>query len=263
MSHRVLRVILVFVSQLIPGYGQEAAAGASHVAVTSGRISIRAEEVPLKQLADEIRQASGIHVADCADADAEMVSVNIDAPLEQGLRILLGRYDSVFLYSASDSGPAVLKKIWIYHKGRADGLEPAEVGATASTRELREKLKDPDPVVRQRAFQLLISRPGREEHDAIMSATLAERDDGLRASMLEALASSGLELSAEFWNSFSSDPSEHVRLLVLDALEGTPGIGDIAVPALNDPSPHIRQRAKDILDTLKQESEQRPQEAVE
>jgi hypothetical protein len=96
----------------------------------------------------------------------------------------------------------------------------------------------------------MLARPGIEEQDAIAKAVLAERDDSLRASMIESVRSSGLQLRPEFWGSLSADPSEHVRMLVLDALEGTPQIQDFAAVALTDPSPHIKLRAKEILEFL-------------
>jgi hypothetical protein len=68
--------------------------------------------------------------------------------------------------------------------------------------------------------------------------------------MIESLRSSNLSLPPEFWGSLSDDPSEQVRLLVLDALEGTSQARNFAALALSDPSDHVKLRAKEILDVL-------------
>ena len=243
--------VLVFAGVPLNSYSQEAPPASSHMAWSNGRISLSAREVPLPQLLDEIRQATNLSLSVFPGAEEEVISVVLkDAPLEQGLRILLGRYDSIFLYSANDRGGADLKKVWVYRKGQATGLEPASAEAIAGTKALREKLNDPDAVVRRRAFDALLARPGIEERELIISAVLTERDDSLRANMLESAHSSGLQLPPEFWASLAGDPSEQVRLLVLNSLEGTMEAQSVAALALTDPSPHVQSRAKEILDSL-------------
>src|SRR5689334_8158806 len=94
----------LLVVQLSTAYAQEAAANSGRIAVSNGRISIRAENVPLRQLLDEIRVACSVSLSAFPGAEAEMISAVIhDSTLEDGLRALLSRYDSIFLYSARDS----------------------------------------------------------------------------------------------------------------------------------------------------------------
>lgn len=246
-----LFLVLVIAGAPLSSYSQEAPAPASHVTFSNGRVSLSAREIPLPQLLDEIRQAANLSLSVFPGAEEEVVSVTVkDAPLEQGLRTLLGRYDSIFLYSANDRGGADLKKVWVYRKGQATGLEPTSAETITGTKALREKLNDPDSVVRRRAFDALLARPGIEEREIIINAILSERDDNLRANMLESVSSSSLQLPPEFWASLARDPSEQVRLLVLNSLEGTTEAQNIASLALTDPSPHVQSRAKDILDSL-------------
>jgi hypothetical protein len=245
-----LFLVLVFAGAPTGSYSQEAPAS-SHVTCSNGRISLSAREIPLPQLLDEIRQAANLSLSVFPGAEEEMISAVLkDAPLEQGLRTLLGSYDSIFLYSANGRGGADLKKVWVYRKGQATGLEPASAESVAGTKALREKLNDPDAAIRRRAFDALLSRPGIEEREFIIQAVLAEREDSLRANMLESVRSSGLQLPPDFWSSLAADPSEHVRLLVLDSLEGTMEGQNFASLALSDPSPHVQLRAKEILDSL-------------
>ena len=249
--NRCLLFLALVIANLQSAHAQEAAAGTSRVTVSDGRISVRAADVPLPQLLDELRQATGVSFSVFPGAEAEAISAAInDAPLEQGLRVLLGRYDSILLYSANDKGGADLKKVWVYPKGQGAGLEPAAAEALARTTTLREKLGDPDPGVRSRAFEAVLARPGIEEQELVVRAVLSERDDSLRARMIESVRSSSLQLPPEFWGSLSADPSEQIRLLVLNALEGTPRSRDVATLALTDPSPHVQLRAKEILESM-------------
>jgi len=246
-----LYLALVLSIHLPGAYSQEAAANSGRVTLSNGRINVIAKNIPLRQLLEEIRQAAGFSLSTFPGAESEMISAVInDAPLEEALRIVLGRYDSVFLYSTGDSERAGLKSLWVYRKGQATGLVPAAAEALADTKGLRAKLNDSDPAVRARAFEAMLARPGIEEHDSIGRAVRAERDDGLRATMIESMRNSGLQFRPEFWGSLSADPSENVRMLVLDALEGTPQIRDFAALALTDPSPHVKQRAQEILEHL-------------
>src|ERR1044071_1104346 len=109
--HRILLcVALVLLSHVSGAYSQEAP-HSERVTISNGKLSVRAQDIPLRQLLDEIRQASGISLSTFPDAEAEMISATInEAPLEQGLRNLLDRYDSIFLYTARDGGHAELKK---------------------------------------------------------------------------------------------------------------------------------------------------------
>jgi len=258
MNRCLLFLVLAFANPLPSAYSQEAS-NLRRVIVANGRISVSAQGIPLRQILDDVRQASTVGFSTFPGAEAELISADIDnVPLDQGLRILLGRFDSIFLYSAHDADRAELTRVWVYRKGQASGLEPTPEEAAANTKGLREKLNDPDRGVRRRVFEALLARPGIEEQDAITTAVLAEPDDSLRASMIESVRSSSLRLPPEFWGSLSNDTSEHVRLLVLDTLEGTAQARDFATLALTDPSPHVRLRAKDILDAIAPESASAP-----
>ena len=251
MRSRYLFLVLALFSQMPAACFQETADSSGHVRVSNGRISVSAQNVPLRQLLDEVRQAAGITVLISPGMEAEEISVTFnDALLEQGLQILLGRYDSLFLFSANSTERSDLTKVWVYRKGEANGIEPAPAELLSGTKTLRDKLNDPDSGVRSRAFEALLNRPGTEEKEAVLRAVLAERDENVRIRMVESVHSSGLQLPPEFWSSLSADSSEHVRLLVLDAVEGTSQVRDFAASALTDPSPHVRLRAKEILDAL-------------
>jgi hypothetical protein len=68
--------------------------------------------------------------------------------------------------------------------------------------------------------------------------------------MVEAVRSSGSELPGDVWASLVTDPAEHVRILALDALQGSPNLRALIALALADSSSHIRQRAEEMAKEL-------------
>jgi HEAT repeat protein len=177
--------------------------------------------------------------------------VNIRAlSVEEALRVILIGHDAFFLYSAEASGRASLRSVWAYRKGEATGFQPAAPEALQSAKEIRVQLQDSNPRTRTRAFRALLERTGSEAAEAVAATVMQERDDAVRGSMIEAVRSSGIELPAEMWGSLTADPAEHIRLLALDALQGAPGLREFATTALSDSSPHVRQRAQEIINEL-------------
>jgi hypothetical protein len=213
-------------------------------------ISVASERCALQELAAEIGRVAGLPVSVSTAAADDQISINIRGmSLEETLRAVLIGHDAFFLYSA-EAGRAALRGVWVYSKGEATELQPAAPHALQSTREIRAKLQDSEPSARTRAFRALLERPGSEVVEAIAAAVVQERDDTVRGSMIEALRSSGVELPTEVWGSLTADPAEHIRMLALDALQGSPSLRGFAAMALSDASPHVRQRAQEIIDEL-------------
>jgi HEAT repeat protein len=247
-------VAMALCSAGIPRAGAQetvAVVPAQWVRIENGRLTLRAQGVGLRRLLDEVSQATSVPFLTFAGADEETISASMDnVPVEDAVRLLLGRYDSFFLYSGDDSGRSALKSVWIYRKGESRGVQPAAPETLESTRQIRSRLADPNASVRVRAFEALLARPGIEELDAITSAAKAERDDEARARMIAALRSTDLAIGPEFWGSLMADPSEQIRMLALEAFEGSPQLREWVRSALSDPSPHVRQHAQEMLESL-------------
>jgi hypothetical protein len=221
------------------------------VVLRDGRLTVRAQKVPLDQLMSAIQRASGSTTTVFRDADPPVISADVtDMPLESALRILLRDYDAFLLYSAGSGTQSVLRSIWVYHRGEAEGFQPAPPEALQAAREIRSALGDTDPAIRMKAFRALLERPGPDARDAIAAAVLAERNASVRGAMVEAVRSSGSELPDDVWTSLVTDPAEQVRILALDALQGSPNLRAVIALALADSSPHVRQRAEEMAREL-------------
>jgi len=223
------------------------------VAVQHGELTAQIKDWSLEQLLEGVSEQSGTAFITDEEVGTERVSLNLqNVPLEAALRQILSNHDAFFFWAAAkEKGkPALLKTVWIYPKGKGQILQPLPPEEWASTKELREKLADRDPDARVAALKGLIDRSGEGAKEEILQA-LRDSDGDVRRGALFYAQSSGLHLPQNILeNLAASDSSPDVRLLALQGLDGDPNQEDIAQRALSDPDPHVRQAAREILDSL-------------
>jgi hypothetical protein len=224
------------------------------ISFAEGRITVEVENVALSELLDALRPACGIAFVVSPDAAQQTVTADVrNAVLEDGLRKILRGQDFFLQYSGDVDRP-VLKKVWIYSRGTAEEFQPAAREALQSTRGIDATLSDRDPAARLRAFHELLKRPDNEAQDALVGAVTREVDDSARASMVEALR--GREaLPAQLVARLMTDPLEQIRIIALESARSSTEARQLATTALNDSSPHIRQRAQEILDEMNESVE--------
>ena len=216
-----------------------------------GRLSVKAQNLSLQRLADEISQKADVAVILGGDIGGQSISVGFqDLPLDEGLRQILKGEDSFFFYGADKEGPSSLKVVWVYPKGKGRGLAPVPPEAWASTKELEGMLADPDPKARLEAVLALIDRKGDKAQDLVLDA-LRDQDDKVRSEALYRTFGSGVKLSADTLTDLAvNDTSPDVRFLALDALAKDPDVRALAERALNDPSPQVQNKAREIIEAL-------------
>ena len=96
----------------------------------------------------------------------------------------------------------------------------------------------------------MVDRKGNEALDAVLHA-LADQVDLVRTHALYGAIGGGVEIPADILaNLVLRDPSVDVRFLALNALVGDTNVEAIAQDALEDSSPHIRNKAREILKRL-------------
>jgi hypothetical protein len=245
-----------------PNTGSEGKAAPSRAATSSGqavsfndgRLSVSVTNQPLAQVLNVISEKTMVAITGGGNLGREQrVTIQFQGlSLEDGLRRLLANYDAFFFYGAdaSASGPTALKGVWVYPKGGGSGLEPVPAEEWASTSEYRGKLSASDPTVRADAIKTVVDREGDRARPAVLEA-LKDSDPQVRSSALNAALTDGVQISDDRLKDLATDSSPDVRVLALGGLADSPDAREIAAQARNDPDPHVRALAGEILGRLK------------
>lgn len=231
-------------------------AGQMSIAIEKGRITASIRNSPFDAVLEQLASQTGAAFVPADDLDIRAIRVSAElagVPLDEGLRLLFNNYDVFFYYGAVGTAPSSLRTVWFYRKGAAANLRPVPPEVWASTKDLQAAIADPDPVVRARAYEALMSRPDRESRELVLLALrgLSETDDAVRERTLAIASSTDMPLPSDLlMDLVRSDRHEGVRLNALNALASEPTLKEAARAALNDPSQTVRKRAKVILAEL-------------
>jgi hypothetical protein len=219
------------------------------IKVNNGLLTATVRSLPLSVVLEEVSRAGRVAIMmEDARARNQLVSLRVqDVPLDQGLLQILKGYDTFFFYGTGQQGAAVLQAVWVYPKGRGQGLAPIAPELWASTKEIEKSVDDPNPEIRAKAIATLVSRRGAGAYDAVI-AGLRDDDGHVRTQALYGAVMAGVSLPREILSTLAlTDPSPNVRFLALEALAGDPNINALAEQALADPSPQVQQKAQEIL----------------
>lgn len=230
-------------------------AGQMSIAIEKGRITASIRNSPFDAVLEQLASQTGAAFVPADDLDIRAIRVSAElagVPLDEGLRLLFNNYDVFFYYGAVGTAPSSLRTVWFYRKGAAANLRPVPPEVWASTKDLQAAIADPDPVVRARAYEALMSRPDRESRELVLLALRGlEADDAVRERTLAIASSTDMQLPSDLlMDLVRSDRHEGVRLNALNALASEPTLKEAARAALNDPSQTVRKRAKVILAEL-------------
>jgi len=232
--------------------GTDGRAGEPLVKVANGSVTIDTRDRPLGWIFDQLLQASGIPVISIGNVGDTLVSIELNGvPLDEALRQILRGYDAFFFHGAEGDSPASLKMVWVYEKGGGKRVQPVPFELWASTKELEEQLANPDAEIRARAYEGVIERKRSGALPAVLKALKGEKDTSVRTRIFYSALRKGVEFPADVLISLVyGDSSEVIRLLSLNKLEGDPGLRSVATSALQDPSPNVQNRAREILRQL-------------
>lgn len=220
------------------------------VVFKEGRLSIPAQNVPLRALLAEISDQASIAIVGAESIDGDLGAVHFDnAPLEAVLRELLNQHDAFFLYGVRGKPPAAVRAIWIYPGGRGARFQPTPPESWASTLELEQQAASQSPEDRAAAIESLIARQRDRALPAVLRA-LRDPEDTVRTRALSVAVGKGLALPTEALQQALADASHVVRFLALEAFARRPEAREIAIDLLRDPNEHVRTRAEEILQRL-------------
>jgi hypothetical protein len=96
------------------------------------------------------------------------------------------------------------------------------------------------------------SSVGGDPHaDSTSTRRVPEPDDRARVQQVYEAVSGARQLPPDELTVLAlQDPSHEIRFLALQALGGESDARTVATAALNDPHPHVRSKAQEILDAL-------------
>lgn len=222
------------------------------ITVKDGRMTVYVENRPLEWVLEEISRKASLAIVRGGSVGSERVSARFrDLPLDEGLRQILSEHDAFFFYGVWKKSTAALRVVWVYPKGRGQGLAPVPPEEWASTEELQREVRtNPDPAARAQAVEALVERKRDGARDVVLGA-LQDSDDEVRTRALYGALSAGVTLPADSLAAMAlNDQSSKVRFLALEVLAVDPGTVDlraIAEQARNDPNPLLRKKAEEIL----------------
>ena len=251
VRHRVAYGVFVLAVRVgVAVAAQEPPPSVMSVAVEKGRMTCSIRTAALSQVLEVLAEKTGVTFVPTETIRGDDVTVEmVNVPVEAGLRRLLRRYDTFLYYGASGDSPSSLRAVWIYPKGVAASLQPFPQESLAAA-DIRQRVADPDPRVRENAYAALISKDDETSRELVVNALrgATEPDAALRERLLTETINQGMELPSDLLTNLARmDGSELIRLRALDALAEDPAGVDAAAAAAGDPSPMVRERAQQIL----------------
>ena len=225
------------------------------IAVERGLLTAIIRNAPLVAAVEELSRRTRVAIVVAEGLEDELVSVQLkNVGVAEGLRALLGNYDTFFYYGLSgQQSSAALAAVWVYRKGEAATLRPAPLESWAVMKDLEIAVRDHDPVVRERAYEALMSRPDRASRNLVILAIrgASESDSDLRERLLSTAVTRGIDIPGDVLKDLvRADGTEAIRLMAFDALAGDPQARDIALAVASDASEAIRERAREFLAEL-------------
>ena len=221
--------------------------------IANGRLTLKVKNARLDWILDRLTEQAGVAVLVDPGAGTELVTLDLqDATLDDALRQLLAHHDTFFFYGSKSEGPAALRVVWVYPRGKGEGLQPVPPEQWASTKELEGAFADNDPETRLKAIVAVIERSNPDRAIEVTLNALSDADESVRSMALFTARTRGLGILPEtLMNLFTSDPSPNVRFLALEALAKDPNSArTYAELGLHDLDPKVRSKAREILTEL-------------
>jgi hypothetical protein len=261
MSRRAAVLVALLTGAVQPAIAQdsqpshEPSGARIEIAVERGVLTAIIRNAPLAAALEELSRRTRVAIVVAEGLEDELVSVDLkNVGVDEGLRALLGNYDTFFYYGLTgQQSSAALAAVWVYRKGEAATLRPAPLESWAVMKDLEIAVRDHDPVVRERAYEALMSRPDRASRNLVILAIrgASESDSDLRERLLSTAVTKGIDIPGDVLKDLvRADGTEAIRLMAFEALAGDPQARDVALAVASDASEVIRERAREFLAEL-------------
>jgi hypothetical protein len=243
-----------------PGILAEASVqGTLTVTYHEGRLSVRAEHMPLVRIIQEVARQTGLEVRALSSLRQE-VSVTFTAlPLLDGLRRLLTRVNYLLLFERSPQGSIQPTQALVFGREATPSLghlpreAPRPSRKRGTSEALRQAMADGDPSVRRWAVERLGER-GDVQAVPHLLAALDDANPGVRQGALASLSQYGEIALEPLQVLLQREQDLTVRIVALQVL-GQVGREDKETAALlhqmlKDPDPRIRAAVVEALGSV-------------
>jgi hypothetical protein len=183
---------------------------APFIQVHGGRLTVRAEDVALREIVQEIARQGAIGLFLGTPLEERVSADFADLPIDAAVRRLLRGYDCVVIADGHSASNVTVSQIWIFRKAHHDDAE-------AFVRQAAALLSDTDWRVRHDAVVML--GQARSDH-AIgpLSAALRDADPRVREAAVEALAELDKKQVSDVLTTALTDDDESVRARAAELL---------------------------------------------
>ena len=272
-----------------------AAAGQSlEVEVADGRLTVAAEDVPVKSVVEAVAHEAGLTLEDSESLDGQVTVRFRGLPISEGLARILGDRSYMLVYGVTssqapgggapvpvrlrffepsvveqpvtgpgavlDGGRAALFETLEFHADpwdKQDTIEAlAEAGDPAIAQRLGQAgLTDPDVDVRSAAVEALATLGGDSAVEMLEMA-LRDAESVIRYQAVVALEEIGGDAAVRGLRVALQDADADLRLIAVDVLgeAGGPAAFQLLEHAATDPDQDVRDSAEDWLAELRAES---------
>lgn len=223
-----------------------------------GRVTLQSGNWPLTATLSDLAVQTRIAIVVSESLAKETVAINFEQlTVEDALGRLLRPYDTFYLYPAEEKATRRIAAVWVYARGEGRQMEPIPPAAAQASGELELRLAHPDVAVRFDAYEALIERAGADALPMIRRA-LADSSEEVRLASLNAATTEGIEIPlADLTALVLTDPSRHVRLAALQALESRPDAAAVLTTLRTDPDHDIASQAAALLEHLQSAGKKR------
>jgi len=209
--------------------------------------NVKAKNVSLRRVLEEIAKETGIEIVRRTSADVRVSADYSALPLAQVLSRLTRDFGRVFVYDSQSTAKTTseIKAVFIYAKSDMALKENEETSKqdlavrgvrTPESGSLYDLLNAGDPELRLKAVKLLVESEDESAIDHLTTLLLTDNDRKVRVSAAGALGNLGGEGTIEALSLALRDTDAEVRLNALLALGGLDDdkISDDLIQALDD-----------------------------
>lgn len=226
------------------------------IVVDGEHLSVTTSNDKFWAVLEEVSRRTGIKIVNLTGTKDAVISIDIQhVPIDEAIRRLVIGYDTFLFFESGDASAPALKTLWVYSRGQGRIIADLQEKVLAAEA-LTDKLSDPNPETRARAFEALLEKRSDNRQETALQA-LEDTNELVRHRTLSKALLKGVRLPAEDLRDLVfADPSELVRMEALEMIINDPTFERAEVRTIaeaatrDDSSPLVQGKAVEIIDRL-------------